>query len=233
MATKVDSPEYSIEIDEKTLVQNKAVKDVDDMKKDIKKIKDKLKKDKELEAGVPVAADEDASPTIAPESVVNDPAQLLAINIAPGGALSTVLKNPIINDKLVESLSRGTSTMSTLDVIMREIAEEAAYVKAYREENWGKGEDLSESTFRRIKMLQALVETLVEKERIKKDKDVGKIDFFGDNFQNVLKYFLEITMKVFRDINIPTQFEDIFVTELARNFDGFEKKAEKIYYGKK
>ena len=61
---------------------------------------------------------------------------------------------------------------------------------------------------------------------------MGKIDFFSDNFQRVLKNFLEIIQKTFRKVNIPSQFEDIFFSQLAKDFDNFEKKAEKIYYGK-
>jgi hypothetical protein len=81
-------------------------------------------------------------------------------------------------------------------------------------------------------MLKDLVETLIEREKLKKEKNVGKIDFHGENFQKVLRYFLEVIQKTFKKVSIPTQFEDIFFTQLAKEFNNFEKTAEKIYYGK-
>jgi len=115
---------------------------------------------------------------------------------------------------------------------LEEMAEEAAFIKAWRNNNWDGTADLSEATGKRIKMLKDIVETLVEKEKLKKEKNVGKVDFYGDNFQRVLKHFLEVIQKTFKKVSIPAQFEDIFFTQLAKEFDGFEKSAEKIYYGK-
>lgn len=155
------------------------------------------------------------------------------INVKPGNSpLAKMIANPVENDNLVAVIRDNKPTSTVIKTIMEEIAEEAAYLKAWRNENWNTGEDISDTTFKRIKMLKHLVETIVEQEKLKKESATGKVDFHGEAFQRVLKYFLETIQKTFRKVHIPVQFEDIFFTELAKDFDNFEKNAERIYYGK-
>lgn len=156
-----------------------------------------------------------------------------ASNLPETSEIKKALANPAANDKLVEAVRRDDSSLGLLNTIMEEIAEEAAYLKAWRNAVWNGETDISDSTLSRIKMLKNLVDTLVEREKMKRDRSVGKIDFHSENFQRVLKFFMEIINKTFKKVKIPPQYEDIFFTQLAKDFDGFEKKAEKIYYGKK
>lgn len=164
--------------------------------------------------------------------IANTSQSVLNINVKPGSPLSKAISDPTENDNLLAVLRDNKPTNTVLKAIMEEIAEEAAYLKAWRNEHWASGEDLSESTFKRIKMLKHLVETIIEQEKLKKESVSGKVDFHGESFQRVLKYFLETIQKTFRKVHIPEQFEDIFFTELAKSFDNFEKNAERIYYGK-
>jgi len=159
--------------------------------------------------------------------------QEAAASVPAASPIHKALANPAANDKLLETIRRDDSSTSTLNAVMEEIAEEAAYIKAWRNKVWNGEEDISEATLNRIKMLRELVTAIVEKERLKREKAIGKVDFHSENFQNVLKMFMSIIMTTFKKVNIPSQFEDIFFTQLAKDFDGFEKKAEKVYYGKK
>jgi len=172
-------------------------------------------------------------PAITPSQVHKNSAHgVMNINIKPGSSLSHAIANPTENDNLVAVIRDNKPINTVLKAIIEEIAEEAAYLKAWRNENWSTGEDLSEPTFKRIKILKHLVETIVEQEKLKKDTVSGKVDFHGEPFQKVLKFFLETIQKTFRKVHIPEQFEDIFFAELAHSFDNFEKSAERIYYGK-
>jgi hypothetical protein len=171
-------------------------------------------------------------PVPAPAPNVTQLAAQVDMNVPDSSEMRKALANPTINDKLVEVIRKDDSTITMLNTIMEEIAEEAAYLKAWRNAVWDGKEDISEATLSRIKMLSELVKTLNEREKLKKDKAVGKIDFHSENFQSVLKFFMATIMGTFRKVQIPQQFEDIFVAQLAKDFDGFEKKAEKIYYGK-
>jgi hypothetical protein len=172
-------------------------------------------------------------PATAPSQVLRNSAHgVMNINIKPGSSLSHAIASPTENDNLLAVIRDNKPINTVLRTIMEEIAEEAAYLKAWRNENWSTGEDLSEPTFKRIKILKHLVETIVEQEKLKKDTITGKVDFHGEPFQKVLKFFLETIQKTFRKVHIPEQFEDIFFTELAKSFDSFEKSAERIYYGK-
>jgi hypothetical protein len=169
---------------------------------------------------------------LTPVVTCNEPNKVLSVSLRKNGTLAKFMGNPVENDPLVDAVRNETSTANILNVLMEEMAEEAAFIKAWRNENWDGQVDMSEATSKRIKMLKDLVDTLVEKEKLKKEKNVGKIDFHGDNFQRVLKYFLEVIQRTFKKVAVPSQFEDIFFTQLAKEFDGFEKAAEKIYYGK-
>ncbi len=164
--------------------------------------------------------------------IINDPEDIVNVNIKKGGNLQKFVGNPIGNDVLLEAIRNEDSTATVLHTILEEIAEEAAFIKAWRNENWDSGKDLSEATYKRIRMLRHLVDTLMDREKLKQEKVSGKIDFFGENFQNVLKYFLGVIEATFKKVNIPEQYEKIFFTELAKEYDDFEKKAEKVYYGK-
>lgn len=156
----------------------------------------------------------------------------MEVHAPESSEIRKALSNPAANDKLVEVIRRDDSTITMINTVMEEIAEEAAYIKAWRNEQWDGNKDISEATLSRIKMLSELVKALSEREKLKKDKSVGKIDFHSENFQNVLKFFMEVIMKTFHKVQVPKQYEDIFFSQLAKDFDGFEKKAEKIYYGK-
>jgi hypothetical protein len=169
-----------------------------------------------------------------PEAVTSLPelAAKVGISIPEASDIRKAVTNPAANDKLVESIRRDDSTLTILNTVMEEIAEEAAFIKAWRNQNWDGEKDISEATLSRIKMLSELVKSISEREKLKREKAVGKVDFHSENFQSVLKYFMSIIVGTFKKVQIPQQFEDIFITQLAKDFDGFEKKAEKIYYGK-
>jgi hypothetical protein len=167
-----------------------------------------------------------------PAQVLSNVQGVMNIKVNPGSSLSNAIANPVENDKLVAAIRDNKSTSTVLKTVMEEIAEEAAYIKAWRNDNWASGEDTSDATFKRIKMLKSLVETLVEQEKLKKESVAGKVDFHGEPFKKVLKYFLETLQATFRKVHIPEQYEDIFFTELAKAFENFEKVAERLYYGK-
>jgi vesicle coat complex subunit len=157
----------------------------------------------------------------------------VGISAPDSSDIRKALANPAANDKLTEIIRNDDSTLTILNTVMEEIAEEAAFIKAWRNQNWDGKADISEATLSRIKMLSELVKAISEREKLKREKAVGKIDFHSENFQSVLKYFMSVIVETFRKVKVPQQYEDIFVTQLAKDFDGFEKKAEKIYYGKK
>jgi len=170
--------------------------------------------------------------TPAPNPNLPQMAAGLDVHAPESSEIRKALTNPAANDKLVEVIRKDESTITLLNTLMEEIAEEAAFIKAWRNANWDGEKDISEATGTRIKMLAEMVKAISEREKLKKSNAVGKVDFHSENFQNVLKYFMTVIIDTFRKVQIPKQYEDIFVTQLAKDFDGFEKKAEKIYYGK-
>jgi hypothetical protein len=114
---------------------------------------------------------------------------------------------------------------------MKEIADELAYLKAYRKIHYLASDDISEVSVKRVKALKSLVDTLIEKEKLKNSAYDGKIDFGSEKFEKVMEFILNMVRETFEKVGIPEQFNDIFFIQLAQNLEGFEKKVEKIYYG--
>lgn len=165
--------------------------------------------------------------------IVNDPTELISIDLEEDGELDRTLMDPAKNDKLLTTVRNDSSLSILYNGIMEEICEDIAYLKLARKEAFlAREENFVDISFKRIKSLRELVEILVKREQ-GKSKQEAKIDFNGDAFQNVLKFFLKTISDTFEKVSIPQQFIDIFFAQLGQELEGFEKKIEKIYYGKK
>lgn len=166
------------------------------------------------------------------QDVVTDPGSLLSINVKQGSPLQRTLEDPTINDPLCLAIRDEDSAATVLNSVMGEIAEELAYLKQWKRENYNLKDDFSDISLKRVQMLKEMVKSLVEKEKLKNSRSSGKVDFHSEGFKNVFRYFLQVVQDTFTKVNIPKQFNDIFFTQLAKDLDNFEKKAEKIYNGK-
>jgi hypothetical protein len=167
------------------------------------------------------------------EPLINDPSSLLSAGMPIGSPIQKSLEDPTVDDVLLESIKGGDPVATILNHVLEEIAEEVCYLKAQRNNGWDAETDYTDVSAKRIRSLKTLVESLIEKEKLKNSKDTGKIDFHSKNFENVFGYFLGVVKDTFEKIGVPSQYADIFFTQLAKDLDGFEKEAEKIYYGKK
>jgi len=165
--------------------------------------------------------------------IKNDPIDLLSINVQQGSPLQKYIDDPVENDELYNSISNNKPTVTILNNIMKEIAEEAAFLKTWRRENFNLKDDMSEISERRIVMLNKLVDTIDKREKLLAKSSQGKIDFYGEGFKKIFEDFLMTVEKTFNNVSVPEQFKNIFFAQLAKSMDGFEKKAENIYYGKK
>jgi hypothetical protein len=166
-----------------------------------------------------------------PAPIINDPDDLLEGSIKANEIVQQMVLDPIKNDALCAAVKKDESTSHIFNQVLKEVAEEIAYLKAYRKVHYIAGEDISETSLKRVKTLKSLVETVLEKDKLNNQLG-GKIDFHGDRFEKVMEYFLGTVKEAFEKSGIPEQFNDIFFVQLAQDLEGFEKKAEKIYYGK-
>lgn len=167
-------------------------------------------------------------------NIINDArGALLNFTIPSGSSLQKTLLDPTLEDPLYESVKGDEPVATVLNLVLLEIVEEICFLKACRNTSWDTEQDYSDISSKRVKSLKGLVEALVEKERIKNNKDTGRVDFHSKNFENVFSHFLGVIKATFDKVSVPKQYEDIFFTQLAKDLDGFERDAEKIYYGKK
>lgn len=167
------------------------------------------------------------------EPIINNPTTLLSAGMPMGSSVQQSLEDPTLDDNLLESIKGGDAIATILNYVLVEIAEEVCFLKAQRNNSWNAETDYSDVSAKRIRSLKTLVESLVEKEKLKNNKDTGKIDFHSKNFENIFGHFLGVVKETFDKIGVPAQYGDIFFTQLTKNLDGFERDAEKIYYGKK
>jgi hypothetical protein len=171
------------------------------------------------------------SKTIEHPLIINDPSELLDGTIDPNEIIQQLITDPTKNDALCASINRDDTVNSIFNQIMKEIADELAYLKAYRKIHYLGKDDISEVSVKRVKCLKSLVDTLIEKEKLKNSAFEGKIDFGSEKFESIMEFILEKVKETFEKIGIPEQFNDIFFVQLAQNLEGYEKKLEKIYYG--
>lgn len=167
------------------------------------------------------------------DPVMNDPFDVLSGAIEPTGDLHSLIENPTANDKLLEALRNEEPTSSVLNKIMSEIGEELCYLKALRKNKFNKDADakeISEISFKRVRSLKELVEAVSKKEA-SKQRSEGKIDFRGEGFERVMKYFFDTLKDTFNKVSMPEQYQDIFFVQFTQDLEGFEKKVEKLYYG--
>ena len=177
------------------------------------------------------AADREARENPVDPPIINDPSEILDGTTNPNEIISQLIADPLKNDALYAVIRKEDSTNNMLVQIMKEIAEELSYLKAYRKIHYLANEDVSEVSVKRVKSLKLLVETLIEKEKLQNASFDGKIDFSGEKFEKVMEFILTTVKETFEKVGIPEQFNDIFFIQLAQNLEGFEKKVEKIYYG--
>ena len=167
----------------------------------------------------------------APAPIINDPDDLLEGSVRANEIVQQMIMDPSKNDALCAAIKKDESTSHIFNQVLKEIAEELAYLKAYRKVHFIANEDTSETSLKRVKALKSLIETVLEKEKHNSMLG-GKIDFQGDRFEKVVEFFLKTVDEAFGKSGIPDQFHDIFIVQLAQDLEGFEKKVEKIYYGK-
>jgi hypothetical protein len=164
---------------------------------------------------------------------VNNPANLLSVNLV-NTPIQKIIEDPTKNDKLVESIKNDDPGTIILNNIMLELAEEIAYMKAWRNNNFQIDKDVtSEITEKRVKALNNLTMAVIEKVKLTNSSSKGKIDFYSENFSKIFEHFLKVVQDTFQKVGVPEQYKNIFISELAKQLDGFEKTAEKIYNGKK
>lgn len=163
-------------------------------------------------------------------AIINDPQDLLDGTINPNEIVQQLITDPTRNDALCSVVKRDDATNDIYKQVMREIAEELSYLKAYRKVHYLANADISEVSVKRVKALKTFVEILVEKDKAKNSAYDGKIDFSGERFEKVMEFILGMVKETFEKVGIPDQFNDIFFIQLAQNLEGFEKKVEKIYY---
>jgi hypothetical protein len=82
----------------------------------------------------PINPDEEVVQPPLPPPVINDADSVLSVSVKKGAALAKFVGNPIENDQLVETIRNESSTTTILNAIMEEMAEEAAFIKAWRNE---------------------------------------------------------------------------------------------------
>ena len=164
--------------------------------------------------------------------IINDPNDLLEGTADPKEIAKRMFSDPTKNDALYDLIKKDDTSTHVFKQVLKEIAEELAYLKAARKINFLTQTDATDTSSQRIRALKSLVDMIAEREKAQSQYG-GKIDFRGDRFEEVVKFFLEAVKTAFEKSGIPEQFNDIFYTQLAQDLDGFEKKVENIYYGKK
>lgn len=126
----------------------------------------------------------------------------------------------IENDPVVLSSTKRQDPISTLRIIKKEIAKEAAALGFQRLENEKYGKDTSQISVRRVDALSKVV--AVELELKKLDGDF--LDLKSEKFQRIFKFWIETLQEVAQDTLTP-ELIDLFFNRLGTKLDGWEDRA--------
>jgi hypothetical protein len=167
-------------------------------------------------------------------NINQNPSQVLQLNLTAQTAVQKTIEDPTESDPLYNAIKSDDPTVSVLREASLQLVEEVSWMRAWRKENFAIDDDkTSEISDKIMKAMNKLIELIMKKEAIVNTKGKDKIDFHGENFTKIFEHFVKIVQKTMEKVNTPKEYVDVFFSELAKNMDGFEKTAEKIYYGKK
>ena len=136
------------------------------------------------------------------------------------------------NDKLCVSLRSNDSDPELFDLILEEVAEEAARLKLLHTRI--AGNDIAASAIvseKRIAALKKVADLLSQRSKEYKDGSGGKVDFHGEGFQRVLTYMTTIILEATKEVGMQEATVQRFVLKLKQKLIGFEEVADRLYKG--
>lgn len=136
------------------------------------------------------------------------------------------------NDKLLIAVRAKESDVGLFDVLMEEVAEEVASLKALRKQVTGG--DVAASAIiseKRINALKRLAELTAMRSKEFRDSAGGKIDFKSESFQKVLEYLTTLIIEASKEAGMQETTSQRFFLKLKQKFNGFEEMAERVYTG--
>lgn len=137
------------------------------------------------------------------------------------------------NDKLSLALKAKDETSSLYDILLAELAREAANLEALQKK--AKADDLVSKAIlseKRILTLEKVAKMISQKNREIKDKQGGKVDFYSDNFQDVLGLMTSLIVQAVEETGMQKPTQDRFLLKLKQKLTGFEELAADVYSGK-
>lgn len=147
---------------------------------------------------------------------------------------SDIIANTTANDKLFLTVQENTSDQEIFNILLEEVAEEAAELKKLR--NTAPTEDLAARAIiseKRIASLDKLANLVTKRSKDRRDRSGGKIDFRGEGFMKVLEYLTQLIVEAANETGMPEATTQRFFLKLQQKLTGFEEMAENIYNGKK
>lgn len=138
------------------------------------------------------------------------------------------------NDRLSIAVRSRDEDTCLYDIILEEIASEASYLKLLRDSTQA-NDVVSKAILseKRIVSLEKAAKMVNQRSKDLKDKSGGKIDFYSENFQNVLGLITDLIVQAAKETGMQEATEKRFFLKLQQKLTGFEEMAEQAYRGNK
>lgn len=140
--------------------------------------------------------------------------------------------NDARNDRLSIAVRSKESDIGIYDLVIEEVAEEAASLKRLRKQVGGG--DVAASAIiseKRIVALKRISDLVAMRSKEFRDSAGGKVDFRSDSFQRVLEYLTSLIVEAAKEAGMQETTSQRFFLKLKQKFNGFEEMAEKLYAG--
>lgn len=136
----------------------------------------------------------------------------------------------VANDPLCIAVRSNEESGSLYDIIIEQVAREAAIYKSLRDE----ASDLAGKaivTEKRIQALEKASKLVSLRNKEMRDKNGGKIDFTSENFQRVLELIVQLIQQAVEEAGVREAEKSRFFLKLQQKLTGFEDLADQAYKG--
>lgn len=158
--------------------------------------------------------------------VVRQGGQVPTADLIDPVSVAEDLKNRIAfvkGQELVRVLERGGSTSETIDVLLKEIAEELAHLKWERRSLTASGKSSANHTMGRVAGLRNLAEMLFKR---KEAALAEKLDLKSPRMQKLFQTFLSFFHSSMEKCGVASEEIDLVFNQMKADMSDWEKKME-------
>lgn len=131
--------------------------------------------------------------------------------------------NFVKNQDLVKVVEKGAPTSETIDIVLKEIAEELSHIKFERRKAAKEGKPTTQFTIGRINSLRSLAELLLKR---KESALAEQLDLKSPRFQAVFKVWMEFFYESMEKVGVESEVIDLVFQQMKTDMVDWERRMD-------